>query len=108
MIHDPDIPGVPGANATNEHGDDEVNIPGVPDDDAELPGVDTGDDDEDQALPDIFEADDDDQAPADLPEPEVPTNEPTIIQPEPQLIQQQPLNAAVPIEAEVLQPDAPR
>jgi len=58
--HDPDIPGVPGANTTNEDGAND-------NDDVELPGVDTGDDDDDQALPDIFEADDDDQAPADVP-----------------------------------------
>jgi len=108
--NDPDIPGVPGLPAAHDDGDDNAAIPGVPEDNVELPGVDMGDDDDDQALPDIFEAEDDDHAPADVPEPEVPTNEPTIInQPEPQLIeQQQPPNAAVPIEADVLQPDVPR
>ena len=78
----------------------------------ELEGVveDKGSDAPDHALPDIVKPAQDDQAPLDVPEPEVPTTKPTIInQPEPQLVeQQQPPNAAVPIEANVLQPDAPR
>ena len=77
----------------DDHGDDDDHgdnpqIPGVPEQDAGLPGVDAGDDDNDQPLPDIFEPDHNDQPPPDIPEPEVEKNEPNILQPEQQLIQQ--------------------
>jgi hypothetical protein len=89
--HDPDIPGVPGYHPAADHGDDDANIPGVPADYVELPGVDLGDDDDDQALPDIFEVDNDDQQPAEPPEPEFNMNEPNNIPPaEPQLVEAQP------------------
>jgi hypothetical protein len=111
---DPDIPGVPGDNAAADDGDDDDNIPGVPVDNVELPGVYQGDNNEDQALPDIFEVDNDDQHPAEIPEPEFDMNEPNnILHAEPQLVEAQPENAAapaVPVAEELVPPaaNAPR
>ena len=51
-------------NDNNNAGNDGA---GVNADDAELPGVDPGDDNDDQPLPDIFE---DDDAPPDVPDQE--------------------------------------
>ena len=96
-------------NNEDDHGDDDDHgdnpqIPGVPEQaDAGLPGVDAGDDDDDQPLPDIFEPDHNDQPPPDIPEPEVENNEPNILQPEQQLIQQQPNQLAVPVVEEPVQ-----
>jgi hypothetical protein len=66
-------------------------------------------DDDDQALPDIFEPDDHNdnhqahQAPPVIPEPEFEHN---IAEPEPQLIEQeQQQNATVPVIHELVQPD---
>ena len=83
--HDVEIPGVAGGHIDNDNG------AGVQDDDSELPGVeDTGDDNEEQPLPNIFEADD---APPNVPNPELNLtpelnlNEPNTVQPEPHLIE---------------------
>ena len=100
-------------NNEDDHGDDDDHgdnpqIPGVPEQDAGLPGVDAGDDDDDQPLPDIFEPDHNDQPPPDIPEPEVENNEPNILQPEQQLIQQQPNQLAVPVVEEPVQQAALR
>lgn len=48
-----DIPGVPGYIPTDDNGDNNANIPGVPVDNVKLPGVDVDEANEDQALPDI-------------------------------------------------------
>ena len=101
--HDPAITGV--ANDATNNNDN--NGAGVHDDDAELPGVDVGDDDADNEadlpLPDIFEADD---APPDVPDLELNLNEPNIVQPEPQLIEHQP-NDEILIAAPLTAPEQP-
>ncbi len=56
---DPDIPVMPGADATTNNKDINDDIPGVPADNVELSGVDPGDNNDDQALPDIFNIDND-------------------------------------------------
>ena len=50
---------MPGADATTNNGDINDDIPGVPADNVELSGVDPGDNNDDQALPDIFNIDND-------------------------------------------------
>lgn len=111
--HDPEITGVAERPAANVNGANDDKIPGVPADDIELQGVDMGNDDEDQALPDIFERDNDDHAdrtPNDVPEQEVEINELAIVQPEQQLIVQQSQDAAVPVAEELVRqyPNRPR
>ena len=62
--------------------------------------MDQGDDDKDQAFPDIFEVDNNDQQPAEIPKPEFNMNEPNNIPPaEPQVVKAQPENAAAPAVA---------
>jgi hypothetical protein len=105
--HDPDIPGVPGHNATASDGDNDDNIPGVPADNVTLPRVDQGGDSKDQALPDIFEVDNNNQQPGEIPKPEINMNEPNNIRPtKPQIVKAVPKNAAVPVAEELVHPEA--
>jgi len=87
---------------TNDDDDDGNDGAGVNADDAELPGVNPGDDNDDQPLPDIFE---DDAAPPDVPDQELQFDEPNIVEPEPQLIPEQPIPAALVVPAPVQQAD---
>ena len=92
--HDPQPAGVAGGD-DDDDGNDGAGVNAA--DDAELPGVDPGDDD--QPLPDIFEEDD---APPDVPDQELQFDEPNIVEPEPQLIPEQP-NPVVPAAAAPVQ-----
>ena len=108
--HDHHIPGVPGDNTTANNGAGNANIPGVHPDNAVIPGVDQGEDNDNQTLPYVFEVDADDQHLEEIPKPEFNMDDADIIQPVPQLISQQPENAAVPVVEEIVQPeqDGPR
>ena len=86
--------------AGGEDDADGNNGAGVNAEDAELPGVDPGDDDDDQPLPDIFEEDD---APPDVPDQELHFDEPNIEEPEPQLIPEQPIVAAAPVQPDYVE-----
>ena len=86
---DPAIAGVVD-DEENDNGDDE--LPGELDDtdDVELPGVDPG-------------VDDNDQAPYEYPEPDIAFDEPNIVQPELEIFEQPPPNNQVPVADEPVQ-----